>query len=105
LHEVLYRRCYTRPMPTRHRRHTITETPPVERALRRLRTLTPGHRIDLKELLVIGANAKADELERGDETQQRRKRDIDDFLALRADAGIDAEVALALHDSGWTHRM
>lgn len=88
-------------MPTRLPRHTITETPPVERALRRLRQLRPGQRIDFKELVVIGAREKVAQLEaEATETGQRRAP-IDEFLALRAGQGLEPDAGLALHESGW----
>jgi len=74
----------------------------VERALRRLRTLQPGARIDFKELVIIGAQAKAARLDRGGRTETERRRTlIEEFLALRADDRLDAETGLALHDTGW----
>lgn len=58
--------------------------------------------MDLKELLVLGATEKAERLERsGGAASQRREALVEEFLALRADRGIDAEAALALHDAGW----
>ncbi len=91
-------------MPTSRPRHTITETPPVAHALRRLRALTPDNQIDLKELIVIGANKKADDLERGAGTHEH-DAELEGFLALRAGPGIDAEAALALHEQGWAPRV
>lgn len=89
-------------MPTRRQRHTITETPRVERALRRLRGLEPGGRIDFKELVILGAEAKAARLERtaGPGTDHRGAL-VEEFLALRADDRVDAAAGLELHESGW----
>jgi hypothetical protein len=92
-------------MPTRRPRHTITETAPVEQALRRLRALAPADGIDLKELVILGAHQKADDLERNGDAQQRRERELEAFLALRAADGIDAEAGLVLHDDGWARSM
>jgi hypothetical protein len=89
-------------VPTRRARHTITETPPVERALRRLRSLAPGARIDLKELVIIGADAKAARLQRtADGGVEHHRAVVEDFLALRADDRLDPAAGLALHESGW----
>jgi hypothetical protein len=90
-------------MPTRHPRHTITETPPVERALRRLRMHRGGAKIDFKELLILGAEEKAARLEREGDGARRHEALIEEFLALRADDRLDATVGLALHDRGWAH--
>jgi len=53
-------------MPTTRPRHTITETPPVQEALDRLRAQMGAKRIDYAELLMIGAEEKARRLERDD---------------------------------------
>jgi len=45
-------------MPTKHRRHAITETPRIKEALDPLRAELNGERLDLAELVVIGAEAK-----------------------------------------------
>ncbi len=89
-------------MPTRRARHTITETQPVERALRRLRTLEPGTPVDFKELVILGAQVKAERLERGERSAgEHRRALVEELLALRADDRLDAAAGLALHDSGW----
>ena len=74
----------------------------MEQALRRLRSLEAGARIDLKELLILGAQAKAARLEGTAEggTEHRRAL-VEEFLALRADDRLDAAAGLALHESGW----
>jgi hypothetical protein len=92
-------------MPTRRPRHTITETVPVELALRRLRVLAPADGIDLKELVILGAHQKADDLERNGDSRERRERELEAFLALRAADGIDAEAGLTLHEDGWARSM
>jgi hypothetical protein len=88
-------------MPTRLPRHTITETPPVERALRRLRQLRPGQRIDFKELVMIGARAKATQIEAEAAGAREGRAPIEEFLALRGDEGLDPDAGLSLHDGGW----
>ncbi|MCP9488891.1 MAG: hypothetical protein MSC31_03345 [Solirubrobacteraceae bacterium MAG38_C4-C5] len=79
----------------------MTETPLVEEALRRLRALRPGQRIDFQELVALGAERKAQQLEcEGDEGERRRAL-IEQFLDLRADADVDATAGLDIHESGW----
>jgi hypothetical protein len=67
-------------MPTSRPRHTITETPPVQEALDRLRAQIGSQKIDYAELLVLGAEEKARRLEREseavDEAIERLVRDI-----------------------------
>lgn len=98
-------RCYTRAIPTSHPRHTITETPPVARELRRLRALTPGVRIDLKELVILGAREKAARLESDAEQTMSPDPTLEEFLALRHGDQIDAEAGLALHERGWSRDL
>jgi hypothetical protein len=45
-------------VPTKHKRHAITETPRVKQALDPLRAQLTGERLDLAELVVIGAETK-----------------------------------------------
>ncbi|MBA3304938.1 MAG: hypothetical protein H0U25_03315 [Thermoleophilaceae bacterium] len=82
-------------MPTKHRRHAITETPRVKEALDPLRAELNGERLDLGELVVLGAQAKlADlrvaqedriaKLERLAEKIRRRELDVDPVLADEA---------------------
>jgi hypothetical protein len=54
-------------MPTTRPRHTITETPPVQAALDRLRAQMGSEKIDYAELLVLGAEEKARRVERDSE--------------------------------------
>lgn len=77
------------------------ETPPVERALRRLRALQPGQRIDFQELVALGAEHKAQQIEREGDGGERRRALIEQFLDLRAE-DVDANAGLDIHESGWT---
>jgi hypothetical protein len=54
-------------MPTTRPRHTITETPPVQEALDRLRARTGSQKLDVAELVVLGAEEKERRLQRDDE--------------------------------------
>ena len=60
-------------MPTTRPRHTITETPPVHKALDELRAKLDGEPIDFGELVILGARAK-------------RRRMPDDAKAARESA-------------------
>jgi hypothetical protein len=73
--------CYTaRAMPTTRPRHTITETPPVEEALNRLREQMGSQKVDMAELVMLGAEQKRRQLERdnadANEAIERLVRDI-----------------------------
>lgn len=58
--------------------------------------------MDFKELVILGAQAKAARLERGKGgVGEHRRALVEELLALRADDRLDAAAGLALHDSGW----
>lgn len=67
-------------MPTTRPRHTITETPPVQEALDRLRAQMGSQKLDFAELVVLGAEEKERRLQRDDEAVneaiERLVRDI-----------------------------
>jgi hypothetical protein len=60
-------------MPTRRRRHAITETPPVQAALDELRQALGEDRVEMGELVILGAQEKL----------ARVRADRDDAAALR----------------------
>jgi hypothetical protein len=87
-------------MPTKRRRHAITETPPVEAALDELREALGEDRIELGELVVLGADAKLATLraEREGGAALRRR------LANRVRSGalpVSLEAAAEVRASGW----
>jgi len=87
-------------VPTKRRRHAITETPPVEAALDELRRELGGERVDLGELVILGAAAKLEALrdERGGGEALRRS------LAARVRARrplVDRRLADEVRREGW----
>jgi hypothetical protein len=80
-------------MPTKHRRHAITETPPVKAALDELRQELDSDRVPLGELVILGANAKVAELraERDDKAAGRRR--LADRIRARDLPAVDREAA------------
>ncbi len=88
--------CYTDGVPTRHPRHTLTETDDVARALRSARELLPdltdGQR--LRRLVAVGAEALSEDAER--ELRERRRHAQ---LALIDSGGSENELALILADT------
>lgn len=68
-------------MPTKRRRHTITEVGDVEEALRRVRAVDGEP--DIRELVVLGAEEALRRAAERDEDAERReqaKRDLVDFF-------------------------
>ena len=88
--------CYTNRVPTRHPRHTLTETEEVAIALRSARELLPdctdGQR--LRRLVALGAETLSERAER--ELRERRRQAQ---LALMGSAHSENELALILADT------
>jgi hypothetical protein len=99
---VLYPGATLRIVPTRHPRHSITETPPVREALDNLRRR--GERVRLGELVIRGARERLRELEveRAQETRNRELR-MQLVERLRTGEGLDADAAYEVREHGWTH--
>jgi len=90
-------------MPTKRRRYVITETPPVQAALAGLRGGLGSDRIELGELVVLGADVKlaAIRAERKGRTELRRR------LADRVRSGtvsVNFEAAEEARASGWARQ-
>jgi hypothetical protein len=89
-------------MPTRHPRHSITETPLVQAALDELRHR--GERIRFGDLVIRGAQARLRELkEERDEEARRAELRRDLVRRLHTGEGLDAEAAYEVREHGWTH--
>ncbi len=87
-------------VPTKRRRHAITETPSVEAALDELRHELGTDRVELGELVVLGAHEKVARLRSEREDQASLLRS----LAARVRAGdvpIDRDAADEVRRSGW----
>ena len=87
-------------MPTTRKRHTITETRPVEEALDELRELTGGT-ADLAELVILGAQTKVATLR---DDRATTARDMRERLATRILLGqidVDMDAAAEVRRSGW----
>jgi hypothetical protein len=87
-------------MPTRRRRHAITETPPVQAALDELRQAPGEDRLEMGELVILGAQEKL----------ARVRADRDDVAALRRrladrvrsrDIPADRAAADEVRRAGW----
>jgi hypothetical protein len=89
-------------MPTRHPRHSITETPPVREALDALRRR--GERVRLADLVIRGARERLREME-ADVTSDAHDAELRQQLIqqLRSGDGLDAQAAYEVSERGWTH--
>jgi hypothetical protein len=94
--------CYTRSVPTRFPRHSITETPMVHEALDALRSR--GERVHLGELVLLGARERLREL---DERRDRGERNVDLrrqlVEQLHTGDGLDVDAAYEVREHGWSH--
>jgi hypothetical protein len=90
-------------VPTTRRRHAITETPRVEAALDELRRELGTERVELGELVILGAGVKlaAIRAERADGVAARRR--LADRVRARA-VPVDVDAADEVRSSGWARR-
>jgi hypothetical protein len=80
-------------MPTKRRRHAITETPPVEEALNELREELNGERIDFGKLVILGAREMLTELRAEERRGAELRRELADAIRNRTLTPVDLEVA------------
>lgn len=90
---------YTRSVPTKRRRHAITETPPVEAALKELRRELGADHVELGELVILGAAAKLALIhaERDSDASLRR---LAERIRSRS-LPVDGHAADRVRRSGW----
>jgi hypothetical protein len=89
-------------VPTRHPRHSITETPLVREALDSLRRR--GERVKLDDLVIRGARDRLRELEVGrgeDADKATLRREL--VEQLRSGDGLDVDAAYEVREHGWKH--
>lgn len=87
-------------MPTKRRRHAVTETPPVQAALDELRGELGEDRIQLGELVILGANAKLEQLRERQAEQTEKRRRITDRIRRREPLA-DRAAAEEVRRTGW----
>jgi hypothetical protein len=87
-------------MPTKRRRHAVTETAAVEAALDELRGVLGDDRIELGELVILGANQKTAQLRAERDDTVARRRQLADRIRRRDVAG-DREAADEVRRRGW----
>lgn len=87
-------------MPTSRRRHAITETPPVQAALDELRREVGVDRVDLAELVILGAHEKLELLRATRGTQLGLRQHLAERVRTRR-LPTDLEAAEEVRRSGW----
>jgi hypothetical protein len=87
-------------MPTKRRRHAITETPRVEAALDELRQESGADGVDLGELIVLGADVKLGMIRAERDGGAAKRRSLADRVRSRA-IGADAQAADEVRSRGW----
>lgn len=95
--------CYTDAVPTKHRRHAITETPPVKEALDELRTELGDEPVQLGELVILGAREKTVQLRKERDRAAAARRRIADRILAR-DLPVDPVAAEELEHPPWGRR-
>ena len=91
-------------MPTKHRRHAITETPPVKAALDELRAATGEERVDLGELVILGAEQKVGLLQAHEAERARGLKELADMIRERR-IPVDLEAAEEVRRFGWARPL
>ena len=90
-------------MPTKRRRHAITETPAVQAALDELREALGGERVAMGELVILGAQEKLARIRtERDDTAALRRRLAD--RVRRRDIPADRAAADDVRRRGWARQ-
>jgi hypothetical protein len=87
-------------VPTQHRRHAITETPPVKAALDELREQLGDARIEFGELVILGARQKVAQLRAARDDTASRRRALAERIRRR-DIPVDRAAADEVRRAGW----
>lgn len=87
-------------MPTKLRRHAITETAPVKAALDELRGELGDGRIEFGELVILGARQKAAQLRAERDDTASRRRQLASRIRRR-DVPVDRSAADEVRRDGW----
>lgn len=93
-------RCYTCQVPTKRRRHAVTETPPVQAALDELRQEIGGDRVELGELVILGAREKVARVRAGRAGAVALRRRLANRIRER-ELPVDPDAADEVRHSGW----
>ena len=88
-------------VPTRYRRHAITETPRVAEVLDELRRERGGERVDLVELVLLGAREKLEQLRLGESRRAVLRHRLAERVRAQ-DLPVDPAAADEVRRSGWS---
>jgi hypothetical protein len=87
-------------MPTKRRRHAVTETPPVQAALDELRKELGEDGVELGELVVLGAGVKLEAIRSERAGGAAKRQRLADRVRSRT-TGTDVVAAGEVRSSGW----
>jgi hypothetical protein len=87
-------------MPTKRRRHAITETPPVQAVLDELRHELGQDSVELGELVVLGAGVKLEAIRSERVGAAANRRRLANRVRSRTTAA-DVRAADEVRSSGW----
>jgi hypothetical protein len=90
-------------MPTKRRRHAVTETPRVQAALDELRRELGSDRVELGELVVLGAGAKLAAIRADRQGGDALRRRLADRVRSRS-LPVDVRAADEVRRTGWSRR-
>jgi len=79
-------------MPTKHKRHAITETPRVKQALDPLRTELSAERLDLAELVALGAETKLAQIRTEQDDRAAGRKRLADMIR-NGEMNLDPDLA------------
>ena len=83
----------------------ITETDDIGAALDRVRSADPGRKVNLSELVLLGAERKIEQLATSRAIDHEQRTLAMRFLErTRTGEGIDWEAAVYAHEHGWGDR-
>jgi hypothetical protein len=87
-------------VPTTRPRHTITETPPVQEALDRLRAQMGSQKLDVAELVMLGADVKLRRLQRDSDAAREERHRLAEMVRNRTLPEMDVAAADEVKDLG-----
>jgi predicted nuclease of predicted toxin-antitoxin system len=87
-------------VPTKRRRHALTETPAVQAALDDVRQALHTDDVDIVELVILGAREKLARLRAEEQQTKELRRQLADRIRA-GDIPVDISAADEVRRSGW----